>query len=82
MKRNVYFKDLLNDGQEVDEATPNSNRLDIELTILHDEEGVTEEEKQIHHSDIDFDTIIIDCSLWSFVDSMGVKALITVSVND
>lgn len=29
---------------------------------------------------VDFHTIILDCSPWSFVDSMGVKILASVSV--
>ena len=29
---------------------------------------------------VDFHTIILDCSPWSFVDSMGVKVLASVSI--
>lgn len=29
--------------------------------------------------DVGIDTIILDCSTWSFIDSMGVKALTSVS---
>jgi len=29
----------------------------------------------------EFSSLVLDCSAWSFVDSMGVKALITVSMS-
>ena len=41
---------------------------------------VTEFQPSVEVPDVGLDTIILDCSTWSFIDSMGVKALISVSI--
>ena len=41
---------------------------------------VTQFQPSVEVPDVGLDTIILDCSTWSFIDSMGVKALISVSI--
>lgn len=43
------------------------------------DDGVTEFRPTVEVPDVGIDTIILDCSTWSFIDSMGVKALTSVS---
>lgn len=44
-------------------------------------DDITEFCPTVEVPDVGIDTIILDCSTWSFIDSMGVKALTSV-VND
>ncbi|XP_060590313.1 sulfate transporter-like, partial [Ruditapes philippinarum] len=58
-----------------DETVPESNHVEVELNTLSDTATVLVEGIEGSKLDLDFHTIIFDCSLWSFVDSMGVKVL-------
>lgn len=42
-------------------------------------DDITEFCPTVEVPDVGIDTIILDCSTWSFIDSMGVKALTSVS---
>lgn len=52
---------------------------EVELRVTNDD--ITEFCPTVEVPDVGIDTIILDCSTWSFIDSMGVKALTSV-VND
>lgn len=52
---------------------------EVELRVTDDD--ITEFRPTVELPDVGIDTIILDCSTWSFIDSMGVKALTSV-VND
>ena len=54
-----------------------SSENEVELNVTGD--TVTEFQPSVEVPDVGLDTIILDCSTWSFIDSMGVKALISVS---
>nr|XP_022302509.1 solute carrier family 26 member 6-like isoform X1 [Crassostrea virginica] len=56
-----------------------SSENEVELNVTGN--TVTEFQPSVEVPDVGLDTIILDCSTWSFIDSMGVKALISV-VND
>lgn len=50
---------------------------EVELRVTNDD--ITEFCPTVEVPDVGIDTIILDCSTWSFIDSMGVKALTSVS---
>nr|XP_011454957.2 sulfate transporter isoform X1 [Crassostrea gigas] len=52
---------------------------EVELRVTNND--ITEFCPTVEVPDVGIDTIILDCSTWSFIDSMGVKALTSV-VND
>jgi anti-anti-sigma regulatory factor len=55
---------------------------EIQLTVNGDQTQITELQSSVNVPEIGFDTIILDCSTWSFIDSMGVKALTSVRISD
>ncbi|XP_045166234.2 prestin-like isoform X2 [Mercenaria mercenaria] len=70
-------KDLVIVGEEVPDVTIPADAFDMEI----DSSGSVKipiEMKPKAPLDVDFHTIIFDCSPWSFVDSMGVKVLSSV----
>lgn len=60
-----------------------SDILDMELQTINSQVRVSVVDMNLRPNppDVDFHTIIFDCSSWSFVDSMGVKVLAGVSIS-
>ncbi|XP_045165189.2 sulfate transporter-like [Mercenaria mercenaria] len=73
--RKLQKKEPIIDGEVRNESAPEREHLDIELNILPDTDLDIVDVTQRNTLHVDFHTIIFDCSLWSFVDSMGVKVL-------
>ncbi|XP_056001292.1 sulfate transporter-like isoform X2 [Ostrea edulis] len=67
--------------EKLDKITYKNDTNEIQLTVNGDQTQITELQPSTDVPDIGFDTIILDCSTWSFIDSMGVKALTSI-VND
>ncbi|XP_062585097.1 prestin-like [Saccostrea cucullata] len=64
-----------------DKITFKNSTDEVELAVNGNETQISEFQSSIVEPQVDFDTIIFDCSTWSFIDAMGVKALTSV-VND
>jgi len=67
----------------VPDVTLPTEMLDMELQMVNSQMRVSVVDMTARPCppDVDFHTIIFDCSAWSFVDSMGVKVLSGVSWN-
>lgn len=74
------MKDLVIVGEEVPDVTVPIDTFEIEIDTSGQQIKVTEPLKPKNPLDVDFHTIVFDCSPWSFVDSMGVKVLSSVSL--
>jgi len=73
--QNVVFGDTL-----PDQTLPLSTLdMELEATKAGVRVSVVDADRRDCPPDLDFHTIIFDCSPWSFVDSMGVKVLTAVS---
>ncbi|XP_062615548.1 solute carrier family 26 member 6-like, partial [Saccostrea cucullata] len=64
-----------------DKITFKNSTDEVELAVNGNETQISEFQSSIVEPKVEFDTIIFDCSTWSFIDAMGVKALTSV-VND
>ena len=71
----LFVQESDNDGENPNETAAESNHTEVELNTLSETATVLVEGLDNNKADVDFHTIIFDCSLWSFVDSMGVKVL-------
>lgn len=68
---------IVSGGDNCPDVSISDDFADMELEVTRDETRIEMVEKKCP-PDVNFHTIILDCSPWSFVDSMGVKVLIAV----
>ena len=67
----IFWKTDASGGMELEIPTPGTPSTELQINVIS-----THVENP---PDCNFHTIILDCSSWGFVDTMGVKVLISVS---
>ena len=67
----IFLKTGASGGMELEIPTPGTPSTELQINVIS-----THVENP---PDCNFHTIILDCSSWGFVDTMGVKVLISVS---